>query len=501
MLALKNGLFYENGELIYYKDGVPTYAGIIKVDEDIYFIGVEGKALKGQQIVHGVMSNGIIQRGTYTFGEDYKLIPDSYIAVRVEKREKPKKRRKNKSQISAWQIFKSIEHKGRIAAALLMVVLIIGLFVVAGRYRRVVPQQFPSATQSTGAPEKETVTTTEEEPTKQTVNETISEAADGTERILLPEYTEDVLLCSQSAKKEYDGEVALETVANSGDPYRPFVFRYTFTNCSGTLLLGEREDLSDAIQYALPESQKSITIHNLKVDTDYYYKVLVEGQEHLGNFHTAPSTRYFYIPGVKGTRDIGGGTTLDGKKVKQGLLIRGGELDGLSTVEYFIPDDMVEQVQQECDFAYEMDLRAQKVYVGEYISRLGVPHKFYYGPQYGEVFHTNFRAALKQIFSDLAKPENYPMYLHCTWGRDRTGTIVFLLQGVLNMSEEDMVQEHRRSAYWYPKMADSEDMRVVVAGLEPYAGDTLQEKIVTFLITEIGVTEEEIASIRSIFLE
>ena len=519
-MILKNGLFYEDDELIYYRNGVPTHAGVIRIDEDIYYIGTGGKARKGQKNVHREMSNGILEHGTYTFGEDYKLIPDSYIAARKGKRKKLQGQEKTKKARSIWRFIKHIEHKERIAAALLMVVLVLGLVFVASRYKGgSVPKQSPSAMQNTNAKpsekdtvttpekdtvtttEKDTVTTTEKETVNGTTNETVNEAVNGKVRVTLPQYSEDVLLCSKEAKMEYDGKVALEAVAKSGDPYRPFVFEYSFTNCSGTLWLGEREDLSDATQYALPESQKSVTIHNLKVDTDYYYKVLVAGQEYLGSFHTALSTRFFYIPGLENTRDIGGGTTLDGRRVKQGMIIRGVEPDGLATVENFIPDDMVEQVQREYDFAYDMDLRAKRIYIGEFTSRLGIPHDFYYGPQYGETFHSGFRTALKRIFSDMANPENYPMYLHCTWGRDRTGTIVYLLQGVLNMSEEDMVQDYRRSAYWFSKIANSEDMKVVIAGLEPYAGDTLQEKIVTFLITEIGVTEEEIASIRAILLE
>lgn len=474
---MKQGLYYENDELIYYENGKPKHAGVIKIDGDIYYISSKGRAVRGRKTIHTERANGILKHGHYTFDENYKLVEGSFKPFKVNRgyriRNFKHKLKKNKT-------FKKLFQKKNILPVL-AACLSFGMLLWFLTEAEEVWHTAPEAGQTT-------------------VPEVTAPPAD----VVLPTFEEEVLLCSDAAKKLYDGEYTVEQAASAGDPYRPFVFEYQLKAESGTLLISEAPDFADFREFALPKETERIEIDNLKTGTDYHYRVLVGEEVYEGQFATAPSTRFISIPGVGNTRDIGGYTTTDGKTVRQGLLIRGTEIDGLVQASSFIPKEEMEEVQSTFGFVYDFDLRGSDIFGGkEYRSRLGndIGHQFYNAPGYGSIFRTDTQKAIREIFCDLAAAEHYPMYLHCTYGADRTGTIVFLLQGLLGMSEEDVIREYRMTGFSNGSYAESDYMDILIEGMQSYDGDTLAEKIESYMIESVGLTEAEIESIRSIFLE
>ena len=460
---MKNGLINENGILRYYKDDEPVHAGVIKDNDAIYYIGKDGIAVTGKHIIHYEMTNGLLERGTYTFGEDGKMIDGSYIPPKKKKRKFNLKR-----QIKRW--LKKKTHKKICSFMIAITLLLLCATIILDNIDISIDPNHDVAQQNG--------------------------------EIELPTFTNDVYLCSKGAQSLYYGEVTVTEAARYGSPYVPFIFEYNLKGSDGLLMLSENEDMSGSLEFFMSKNRHSLLIDNLKTSTKYYYTVIVNGKKYNGIFQTARSTRFIDIDGIYNTRDIGGYINLDGKTIKQGMIIRGTELDGLVEYGYRLTE-AGKQTIQSFGFVYDMDLRAESIFMGTYVSPIGseVRHKFYTAPQYGQIFSSAYKQSLRQIFFDMANPANYPMYMHCSYGQDRTGTIVFLLQGVLNVSEEQMIREYQMTGFHVSSFSESNRMEIIIDGLSSQDGDTLQEKIVNFLINDIGVTQEEIDSIRNILLQ
>ena len=70
---LKNGIINEDGELYYYVNGVKTYAGLIQIDGDYYYVNSSCKVVTNQRYWIS-KTNDLLPATFYTFGADGKMV-------------------------------------------------------------------------------------------------------------------------------------------------------------------------------------------------------------------------------------------------------------------------------------------------------------------------------------------------------------------------------------------------------------------------------------------
>lgn len=344
--------------------------------------------------------------------------------------------------------------------------------------------------------------------------------ADGFLQFGVPLYDEEIPLISDAAVKFLNSDISLNA-ADFLAPYRTDGARLDtgLSVCLDFQIGGlgegmvvrtikvevdENADFSAPRVYELAPEKRSLDIPYLKCATEYHWRITVSlsnGTENsvCGNFKTADTPRILSIEGLVNVRDIGGWSTRTGKKIRQGLLIRGSEPDGAVEESYSVTESGLFDALTVLGIRTDMDLRAE----GEnpdstHAFGANVTHKYYGISMYEGIFEEGEGEKIRAVFSDLADPANYPVYLHCTYGADRTGTICYLLEALLGMDEIDLIREYELTAL-YHQTVDSATLSGLTQRLNQYEGDNLQQKTENYLLS-LGVSAEEIASIRSIFL-
>lgn len=268
---------------------------------------------------------------------------------------------------------------------------------------------------------------------------------------------------------------------------------------SSTIEISKTADFSDIFLSAI--ARNGYDGYNFEIGTTYYWRVRNPREEsEIFSFTTEDAVpRFMYFDGTTNARDLGGYVTEDGKRIKQGLIYRGAELDMhqvLTEAGKIAMHDIL-GIKTDLDLRGEAVGFTQKSPIGDDTKLVQVPLCAY--TEY--IQEQNFEA-LRKIFSLLADEKNYPFYFHCWGGADRTGCLAFTIEAICGADEETLMKDFELtclSGLGNVKSRDEEGFSSMVETLRGY-GENWKERMTTFL-AKAGISCEKIERIRQIMLE
>lgn len=266
---------------------------------------------------------------------------------------------------------------------------------------------------------------------------------------------------------------------------------------------GTKADYSNAV--TVNTTAKSIAVNNLLRNTKYYVRITATAngitRQAESSFKTADiGPRVMTVGGITNVRDLGGYETSFGKTTLQGLAFRGAQLDIKGTSR--LTAQGAELLGTDIALGLEIDLRTASETGG--LTKSIVTSAKYLNSRIGSytaAFSSDQKELFRQIFASYADVNNYPIYVHCVYGADRTGTVCYILNALLGVDEKTLIQDYEFTTFsdaGLRSAATNAEMKAFLSSFCAFSGDTPAEKAENYLLS-IGVTNEEISTIRGIF--
>ncbi len=174
---------------------------------------------------------------------------------------------------------------------------------------------------------------------------------------------------------------------------------------------------------------------------------------------------------INNFRDFGGYRTQNGTRLKKGLLYRSGDLSKATDADLEHVTSL--GIKTICDLRSESERKREPDriptakpftffnvpmrpiidYHARSLSRLlslmfGSERRMDYVAESYQAYReyaTNYLPQLKALFRHISNPENLPILIHCSAGKDRTGVVTSLIQMVLGVSVETVMDDYLKT--------------------------------------------------------
>lgn len=251
--------------------------------------------------------------------------------------------------------------------------------------------------------------------------------------------------------------------------------------------------------------------YNSELNTEYVWHIEDENGKKTGrsgNFTTAHTViRNLYIDGVTNCRDLGGWKTVDGRRIKQGLLYRTGRFnEGGWACESnrYITDEGIDMFVNTLGVKTEIDLRTKETGEAPAVlkSALGESVKYVQVSMRTNGDYLKFnKEKLAEVFEVFADKDNYPIVFHCSIGTDRTGVIAFLVNALLGVEKDSLYYDYLFSNFGYiGKNRSFTQINDYLKEIKTAGGDTIAENAYNYLV-KYGVSTETLDFMREFLVE
>ena len=270
---------------------------------------------------------------------------------------------------------------------------------------------------------------------------------------------------------------------------------YTFDiKQAGTLTVGD---------YSQQVEAGSFTVYNVVPKSNTQFTVTDNDGNVVqwGTLNPTHFLRQIKSANSRNMRDLGG-WACDGGTVKYGKIIRGGAVT---------PEDrevLVNQLGIRTDVELRSTLNVQSDFGGVIptSSELGEDINYHIYDNYAWYGFTRTELC-RQIISDIFESvkNGDPVYMHCHAGADRTGTIAFILEAILGISQSDIDMDFELTSFYVGgKNArcrnNPEAYLNMVNQINANSGSTFRDKAVKCVL-DLGISIDEINAFRAAMID